>query len=301
MTRKPFTELTVALLAVAVAVIAIVDHHSASVEPATGEGNQEPPALTHHTGMSELTSAVPQASNDENKGAKRHDLERSASTEARPKYSAADEAISRKEIREEVTRDVHGIYPLPIAGLGLTSSQQDALLSFLIEDEIARTRTLYSSGIGMDEEERSARIAAIIGEAKLKQFLALEQNIHEYREVYYVVSMLKEKGAPLTDTQQDGLVKILVDVREQLDMKPPAHIESNSIESLEHTLDRLDEYERLALELAPSVLSAKQVKYMFERYQALSSRRADAVELHKQRRADNPDDDQLLWYPSRRN
>ena len=301
MTRKLFTALTVALLAVAVALIAIVGHHSATVEPTNGEGNQEPLALIPHTGMSELTSAVSKASNDENNGAKRHDFERSAATEARPKYSAADEATSRKEIREEVTRDVHGIYELPIAGLGLTSSQQDGLLSFLIEDEIARTRTVYSSGIGMDAEERSARIAAIIGEAKLEQFLALEQNIHEYREAYYVQSMLKEKGTPLTDTQQDELVKILVDVRAQIDMKPLAHVESNSIESLERTLDRLDEYQRLALELAPSVLSAKQVDYMFERYQALSSRRADALELHKQRRADNPDDDQLLWYPSRRN
>jgi hypothetical protein len=301
MTRKSFTALAVALLAVAVALIAFVDHHSATVEPTAEEGNQEPLALIPHTGMRELTSPVPQASNDENKGAKRHDFERSAGREARPKYSAADEAISRKEIRGEVTRDVHGIYRLPIAGLGLTSSQQDALLSFLIEDEIARTRTVYSSGIGMDEEERSARIAAIIGEAKLEQFLALEQNIHEYREVYYVQSMLKEKGTPLTDTQQVGLAKILVDVRKHIDMKPPAPIESKSIESLEHTLDRLDEYERLALELAPSVLSAKQVKHMFERYQALSHSRADALELQKQRRADNPDDDQLMWYPSRKN
>jgi hypothetical protein len=296
MTRRPLTALTVAFFAVAIALLAFVDHQSTtSVEPTVGDQNEAPPELN------ESTVVTPQRSNRDHKNTKRDDSQRPTVTEAPRKYSAVDEAISRKEIREEVTRDVRGIYPLLIRDLHLTSSQQDALLAFLIEDEISRTRTSYSSGIGMDEQERSARIAAIIGEAKLQQFLALEQNIHEYREAYYLQSVLKQKGAPLTETQQDGLVKILIDVREQIDMKPPAHIKSNSIESLEHTLDRLDEYERLALELATSVLSAKQVEYMFERYQALSYRRADALELHKQRRADNPDDDQLLWYPSRRN
>ncbi len=69
-----------------------------------------------------------------------------------------------------------------------------SLLQFLIEDEIARTRTRYSDGIGMDEHERSARIAEIIGDAKLQQFLALENNLGEYKEVQYVQSALQEKG-----------------------------------------------------------------------------------------------------------
>lgn len=292
--------------AIAVALVALVDgvrsHRSAgTIESTRGEADQAQQTSSADTELNESTIVVPQRSNDEDKGAKRDDYQKPVVTEAPRKYSAVDEAISRKEIREEATRDVRGIYPLLIKGLVLTSSQQDALLSLLIEDEIARTRTSYSSGIGMDEQERSARIAALIGEAKLQQFLALEHNIDEYREVHYVQSMLQQKGVPLTDTQQDGLLKILIDVREQVDMKRPAHIKPRSVESLEHTLDRLDEYERLALELAPSMLSAKQLEYMFERYQALSYRRADALELHKQRRADNPDDDQLLWYPSRRN
>ena len=292
--------------AIAVALVALVDgvrsHRSAgTIESTRAEADQAQQTSSADTELNESTMVVPQRSNDNNQGAKRDDLQEPEVTEAPRKYSAVDEAISRKEVREEVTRDVRGIYPLLIGGLDLTSSQQDALLLLLIEDEIARTRTSYSSGIGMDEQERSARIAALIGEAKLQQFLALEHNIDEYREVHYVQSMLQQKGVPLTDTQQDGLLKILIDVREQVDMKRPAHIKPRSVESLEHTLNRLDEYERLALELAPSMLSAKQLEYMFERYQALSYGRADALELHRQQRADNPDDEQLLWYPSRRN
>jgi hypothetical protein len=295
-TRRPFIALTIAFCAVVVATVAFVDHRSTiRIEPKVGDGNQAPPALN------ESTVVAPQGSNGDHKNARRDDSQAPAVTEAPREYSAADEAISGIEIRAEVTRDVHGIYSLLIGDLHLSSSQQDALLSFLIEDEISRTRTSYSSGIGMDEQERSAKIAAIIGEANLQQFLAREQSIDEYREAYYVQTMLEQKGAPLTDRQHDELVKILIDVRERLDMKVPAHIQPDSIESLENTLHRLDEYERLALELTPSVLSAKQVEYMFERYQALSYRRADALELHKQRRAANPDDDQLLWYPSRRN
>lgn len=302
MRQRPFIVLTVAVFAVAGAFVAFDNHWSAfNIEPTGGDSNQAAQASSGDTQLNESTLESPQRSNGEHKSTKSEDLQAPVISKEAPQYSAADEAISRKEIREEATRDVNGIYPLLIEGLNLTASQQNALLSFLIEDEIARTRTSYSSGIGMDEEERSARIAVLIGEAKLQQFLALEQNIQEYREAYYVQSMLKQKAAPLTDMQQEGLVKILIDVREQIDMEPAAHIKRNSIESLEHTLDRLNEYERLALELAPSVLSSRQVEYMFERYQALSYRRADSLELHKQRRADNPDDEQLLWYPSRRN
>jgi len=39
---------------------------------------------------------------------------------------------------------------------------------------------------------------------------------------------------------------------------------------------------------------------MFERNQEYSYERAATLELHKQRRAENPDDDMLLWYPSKR-
>ncbi len=68
--------------------------------------------------------------------------------------------------------------------------------------------------------------------------------------------------------------------------------------ALEYQLAQIDEYERLVMEHAQSVLSPKQVEYMFERYQHNSYRRADALEAQRKARADNPDEKLPLWYPA---
>ena len=141
--------------AVAVALVAVVygiaSHRSPStVEPRRGEASQAQQTASVETELK---------SNDENKDQIRDDLQKPTATEASRKWSAEDEAISRKEVREDATRDIQRIYPLLLKGLDLTPSEKDALLSFLIEDLIAKTRTSYSSGIGMDEHERSNRIA----------------------------------------------------------------------------------------------------------------------------------------------
>jgi hypothetical protein len=230
-----------------------------------------------------------------------NEYENPVDDEARRSMSLDDEATTRKWVREETTREIKEEYFLLFEQLDLPSSENEALLEFLIEDAIAKTKTLYSDGIGMPEQERLSRIADIIGDAKLQQFLALEHNIQEYAEAQRVRSMLQEKDVPLTDKQVDQLLKILVDTREQIDPKPPANLDPRSMEALEYRLYQMDEYEHLVLELAPSVLSAKQVKYLFDRYQALSYMRANTLEWHKQRRADDPDDNLPLSYPSRRN
>jgi hypothetical protein len=63
----------------------------------------------------------------------------------------------------------------------------------------------------------------------------------------------------------------------------------------------MDEYERLVLELAPSVLSTRQTGLLFDRYQALSYRRAAILEMQEESRAnDSADDDFPLGYPPRR-
>jgi hypothetical protein len=241
---------------------------------------------------------APQSSQDDIRA--NSDDESPAVNEARRNSNMADEEATAKWVREDLTREVPEDYSLLLKHLGLTLSEEESLLQFLIEDEIARTKTRYSDGIGMDEHERSARIAEIIGDAKLQQFLALENNLGEYKEVQYVQSALQEKGVPLTDTQQDRLLKIVIDTREQIDTNLPAHLKPGSMEALEHRLNQIDENDRLVVELASSVLSVKQVEYVFERNQAHSYRRADILEWHKQRRADNPDDDLPLSYPAKR-
>lgn len=306
MKRSTFVlALTSSTIAVVVALVALVDgtgsHRSTStVEPRRGEANQAQQTSSVDTELNESTVVVAQRANDEYKDPKRGDDQKPMVTEGPRKYSSVEEATSRELVREEVTRYVQEVYPLLISDLELTSSQQDVLLSLLIEAEIAATRTSYSSGKGMDEHERSNRIAAIIGDSKLQQFLALERYREEYAEIQKVRSMLQQKEVPLTDPQRDGLLEILVDVREQVETKPPADMNHRSIEYLQYRLDQMDEYERLVMELAPSVLSAKQVGYLFERYQALSYARAYALEVQRKARADDPMNEDLpLWYPPR--
>ena len=276
------------------------DRSPSTVESRLGVADQAQQTSSEDAELNESTMAAPQRSHDESKDPKRDDFQKPTVIEAPRKFSSDNEAISRKEIREEITGEVHANYPLLIRDLGLTASQQDALLSLLIEAEIARTRTFYSSGNDMDEFERLNRIAAIIGETKLQQFLAFERYRGEYAEIQKVRSLLQQKDVPLTDTQRDSLLKVLVDTRKQFNAKPPPHTNPRSIESLQSRLDQMDEYEHLVLELAPSVLYAKQVEYLFDRYQALSYKRAWAIEYQRQARADDPtNENDRVWYPPR--
>jgi len=280
-------------IAVVVALVAVVG--GIGSDQSARKAQQTSPVDTE---SNESIAGMAQRSNDEYKHLKRDDHQKPTVTEAPRKYTAAEEATTRKLVREEVTRDVKDVYPFLIRDLGLTSSQQDALLSLLIEAEIAATRTSYSSGEGL--ADRSDRIAAIIGDGKLQQFLALEHYREEYEEVQSVRSVLQRKDVPLTDTQRDGLLEILVDIREQVDPLPPAEMNLRSMEYLEYRLDQMDKYERLVMERAPSVLSARQVEYLFERYQTLSYKRADALEVQRQARADDPkNEDAPVWYPPR--
>lgn len=220
--------------------------------------------------------------------------------DVRPNREPDHEARTREWVREETTADVQRNYGLLLEHLDLAPDEKVALLEFLIEDVIANTKTLYSEGIGMPEDERSARIAEIIGDAKLRKLLTLERSLGEYRELSFVQAGLLENGAPLTETQRDDLLQIMIAVREQVDMTRPVHIERGSIESLEYMLDQLDERDRLVLELVPSVLTPKQVEYLFQRNQEYSYRRAAQLDSQKRRRADDPDDDLPLFYPAKR-
>lgn len=252
------------------------------------------------TELNDSTSVVPRRSNGEHNKQGQDEDQKQQIVEARRMYSAEEIATSRKEVKEEATRYVHDVYSLLIGDLGLTLSQKDALIALLIDAETAATRTAYSSGEGIDEQELSNRIAAIIGESKAQQFLALDRYRDEYAETQKVQTLLKQNDVPLTDTQVDGLLRVLVDVRNQVDTQLPANIDRGSMESLEHRLDEMDLYERLVLELAPSVLTARQVEHLFERYQALSYQRAYVLELQREARANDPANEHLpTYYPPR--
>lgn len=205
-----------------------------------------------------------------------------------------DRDVVLERLTEDVTREVRATYSLLFEHLALTPREKDALFELLTEDELAGTWLDDKAPLGkpMDEHERANRIAAIIGDAKLQEFLGLERNAPSYWEVGVLGVLLERNGVPLSDEQRDGLFNVLVEVRDRVPPNPVGKI--RSIESLERAVTQMDEYQRHVVELAPSVLSPEQVVYLHEQYEYMSYRRFQDVEAKRQQRADGELDGDIV-------
>jgi hypothetical protein len=207
----------------------------------------------------------------------------------------------KDEVRNQAAENVDQSYSLLFDQLGVTPSERDALTQLLVDVQMLSNTVAYASGEvimvaePMDSEERLSRIAAIVGDRRLEQFLVLERNIPVYLRVERIGSVLEQRGLPLTATQRTGLVERLLSVEAQYGQIPS--FESNTIESLEAHFAGLDEYDRPVLELAPSVLSSDQVVQVSQLYQSVSYRRAAALEVQRERRARYPDRNVPLYSP----
>jgi len=238
-------------------------------------------------------------------------LHRFAENHVRMRTDVTDENARRKEVRKDAAREVPELYSHLLEDLNLTPKHKNDLISLLIEFQVAattrldvddqspRTATLVLRGKPIDEKERSQKIAAIIGEEKLRQFLTLERNLSAYSEVKTIASVLNANGVPLTEVQRDQLLDRLVQTRNQYMTTPFADV--TSIEDLERIVAERDEYERHVVELAPSVLSPSQVPYVFEQYQYQSELRARNLQLQRKMqekwRAEHPTENPVLLYP----
>lgn len=203
-------------------------------------------------------------------------------------------------LRDETTNEVLVTYSQMYRHLGLTEAEQRDLTHFLVEVWMSDTIMRNYRPQPIEEGDRQAGIAAIIGDARLEKLLTLERNKTEYGEAGLVAKHLRSHGVPLSGIQQDRLLDILIHVRgrEQAVANPIA--QPGTVEAIESRMNTMDEYERLVLELAPSILSSRQMKLFFERYQALSYRRAEMLEMQKQTRANEDEDDDFpLGYPAR--
>lgn len=205
-----------------------------------------------------------------------------------PQASRVDRDTSRKLTREIATKETLRYYSRLLEHLGLNRAEREALMVVLIDDQLSRTTTPYMRGAPTDSRVRSERIASVIGEAKLGQFLSLERDVAAYGEVHSIESMLEQQGAPMSEQQQDKLLRLMIAARDELETKRLAALELTSIEHLEQAMAARNEYERHVLELSASALSGKQVQHLFDYFQIRSQERARAVELNIKLRADNP-------------
>lgn len=208
-----------------------------------------------------------------------------------------DEDSSQAIVREEAIQDVGALYSRLLDDVDLTASEKGALIALLVEDRIASTWTPYSQGKEIDKADRNRRISAIIGNEKLQRFLAREANLRTYAEVERIDTVLAQNDLPLTEGQGDRLFELLVDLEKRAEQTMPSDLERNSIEFLEDHLAALDEYQRLVIEQAPSVLSSQQIVLLDQKYQDVSYQRAAALDRQKDQRVANPDQDLPISYP----
>jgi hypothetical protein len=215
-------------------------------------------------------------------------------------YSESERQADLTSLREEATKDVLVAGSLMFKHLGLTESEKSALTDFLVEVWMSSTWMRNYNPEPIEEGDRRAGIAAIIGDAKLEQLLNLESNGAEYREAGRIALLLQTNDVPLPDTQQDQILDILIQVRGRHQAFVEPNAQDATIEFVESQMATMDEYERLVLELAPSALSTRQLELLFDRYQAFSYRRAKILEMQKKSRAnDTAEDDFPLVYPAR--
>lgn len=251
---------------------------------------QEPQSAVVPTEPSDTTAVVP----DPPKG----DPKVPEASEANADVSNIDLEADLKSLREKITKHVQSVYSLLFEHLGLTDSEKAALSEFLVEVWMSGTRIPNYHPEPMAEQDRLDGIAAIIGDSKLERFLGLERNLRQYGEVEKIRSLLEQKGTPLSESQRGKLLEILVKVRGREEAVTNPNAQRGTIEALESRLAELDEYNRLVLELAPSVLSGEQVLYMFHHYQGLSYRRWSSFTTQERARSENPEGEHLpLHYP----
>ena len=201
----------------------------------------------------------------------------------RPKL---DEAEIRARIREQATSDVREGYSLLLEDLPLSAEEKADLVALLIEMNVERTWSGEIRGRTIPDQERYERIAAVIGDQKLLEFLELEQNLPAYWETTQIARLMRAKQQPLTQEQRSSMFDVVVEVRTQYPYRqPPSDVDRNSDDWIDHTLAQADEFDRHIVELAPSVLSPTQVAHLSSAYDFMSRDRRSDVERQKKRKA----------------
>jgi hypothetical protein len=215
--------------------------------------------------------------------------ERAAERHANDRGSASrkprvDEATMRERARKSASDDIRIAYTLLFEDLDLSEQQEKDLSNLLVEMELERTWTGYQRGKTIASEERHERIAAVIGEQKLDELLMLEVNRQAYWETYQIAALLQRRGVPTNKVQRDGVFDIVVEVRDRYPYTEPS-LDHRADEYIDQRLRQLDDFDRHVVELAPSVLSATQVGYLFQAYDRMSRERIDDVERQKKMKA----------------
>jgi hypothetical protein len=210
-----------------------------------------------------------------------------------PRDQLLDEQSTEREIRVRMDQEVRAAYAILLDQLGLSSDKEEALQRWLIQRSIEATWTQYRQGRELSEADRSKQIAEIIGSSKQAKFLSLERHISAYARASRLEALLEQHHLPIKKDQRDELVQLLVAVDDQFAANREAL--ENSYEGTARIINRLNERDHRIVELLPSLLSAEQVKCVYDQYENQKQRRLDSLELQRKRRGEQAVDTDIPW------
>ncbi len=270
-------------------------YHQDSLPSSVAVPGQTKTAQPQETPTISAERPAPQADQKDGAVAADQEVSRSSVNDEirRRRTPEPDEATLRADMRKQATQDIRESYSLLLGDLDVSAAEKQdleaVLIDMLVEGMWTGTSTFQIRGRKIPQQERYERIAAVIGDQKLLNFLELEQNVHAYWETTQVARLLRRNDVPLTEKQRDGVFDILVEVDALYPRtSPPPDVDNDSEEWMEHVLAQYDEHDRHVIELAPSVLAQDQVVSLFNQYQRMSRERVDSVERSRKLRAERP-------------
>ena len=201
----------------------------------------------------------------------------------------ADKEETLATLKKIVGNEMERRYGLLIDDLEMSKEKKQALLDLLIEVSVANTKTNYNTGNSVTEEERSKRIADVIGQEGLTSFLDLEKRKAAYFEVQKFQSMFESNNQPLSVEQRHGLLDIIEEARNVVRQEVTSATGSSPSGRADLHRMKWGEYHRHLMELAPSVLSKQQVVLLDRRLSNQRHAIDSAIEQYETKIANGAD------------
>ncbi|MGQ0835692.1 MAG: PDZ domain-containing protein [Gammaproteobacteria bacterium] len=216
----------------------------------------------------------------------------------------SEQPAPRGFAREQQKIEVAWLYGALIRALALSTEQQHVFLELLVDKHWGESDTdaqtdpeggSDSTSTSERAQEIEQRIAALLGEGKLRAYQEYQRTLAARGRVNRIDAHLLGMGFPLSESQSSALITSMVELRETF--PAPVELTSNStVDDLARYIAWMDDSDRRVLEQAGPALMPEQAKYMRAYFERAAAERRKALETQRARWAAGREEP--LWYPS---